>query len=98
VDDAIAATHQLAVTPAANQQIVHVGNPAEEITMQQLAELVLSLMNLPLPIEERGRRIGSVSRRCPDTAKLRQLTGFEAKIRLPEGVAGTIEWYLAHTQ
>jgi UDP-glucuronate decarboxylase len=95
VEDAVAATRQIALTPACDQQIVHVGNAAEEIAIQQLAELVLSLMNLQLAIEERGRRGSSVSRRCPDTTKLRLLTGFEAKVGLRQGLVGTIEWYLA---
>ena len=95
VEDAVAATHKIALTPACDQQIVHVGNPTEEIAIQQLAELVLSLMNIRLPIEERGRRGASVSRRCPDTAKLRHLTGFEAKVNLRQGLEGTIPWYVA---
>src|SRR6185503_19651189 len=95
VDDAVAATWAVAANPACVQEIVHVGNPAGEITILQLAERVMSLMNIQLPIEERGRRQGSVSRRCPDTTKLRQLTGFEAKVGLQEGLPGVIEWYLA---
>jgi UDP-glucose 4-epimerase/UDP-glucuronate decarboxylase len=95
VEDAVSATHKIALTPACDQQIVHVGNSTEEIAIQRLAELVLSLMNIQLPIEERGRRGASVSRRCPDTAKLRHLTGFEAKVNLRQGLAGTIQWYVA---
>ena len=95
VDDAVAATHQIAMTPACDQQIVHVGNSTEEIEIQRLAEMVLSLMNVRLSIEERGRRGGSVSRRCPDTTKLKRLTGFEAKVSLRQGLAGTIEWYVS---
>ena len=97
VDDAVAATYRVAVTPACEQQIVHIGNSTEEITIHQLAELLFQLMNLQLPIEERGRRSGSVSRRCPDTAKLNQLTGFTPRVSLQQGLPGAIEWYMAQT-
>ena len=53
-------------------------------------------MNIKLPLEERERRSGSVSRRCPDLVKLRRLTGFEAGLTLRQGLPGTIEWYLTH--
>jgi nucleoside-diphosphate-sugar epimerase len=96
VDDAVRATREIALSHQTPQEIIHVGNAVEEISMQQLAELVLSLMNIALPIEERGRRTGSVSRRCPDTAKLRRLTGFESSVSLRQGLRGTIEWYLAN--
>src|SRR5439155_14726227 len=85
VDDAVAATHQVAVTPACDQQIIHVGNATQEIRIDKLAELLLSLMNVQVPVEERGRRSASVSRRCPDTSKLRQLTNFQTKINLRQG-------------
>jgi len=98
VDDAVQATWQVATCPAAEQQIVHIGNPTEEINSRQLAELVLSLMNINLPIREGGRRDASVSRRCPDTTKLAQLTGFRARLGLRQGLPGTIQWYLAHLQ
>ncbi len=94
VDDAVRATHQVAEHPKTDQEIVHIGNAKEETTIEDLAKLIMSLMNLPLPIEERGRRDGSVSRRCPDVSKLKQLTGFEAAVSLREGLPGTIEWYL----
>jgi nucleoside-diphosphate-sugar epimerase len=96
VDDAVAATHLVATAPACVQQIVHIGNMKEEISIEQLARIVFSLMDVDVPIEERGRRSGSVSRRCPDTGKLRELTGFEAKVSLRDGLPGTIQWYLAN--
>lgn len=94
VDDAVAASHKIAMTPACDQQIIHVGNSTEEIAIQKLAETILSLMNVQVPIEERGRRAASVSRRCPDTTKLRQLTGFEARVSLRQGLTDVIKWYL----
>jgi UDP-glucose 4-epimerase/UDP-glucuronate decarboxylase len=95
VDDAVRATREIAIKAETAQEIIHVGNSKEEITIRRLAELILSTMDIQVPIQECGRRLGSVSRRCPDTSKLRQLTGFEAAITLAQGLRGTIEWYLA---
>jgi nucleoside-diphosphate-sugar epimerase len=96
IDDAVAATQLVATTESCVQQVVHIGNMREEIAIAELAGLILSLMGADVAIEERGRRSGSVSRRCPDTTKLRELTGFEARVSLRDGLPGTIEWYLAH--
>jgi nucleoside-diphosphate-sugar epimerase len=98
VDDAVRATNLVATTDKCIQEIVHIGNSSEEITMQQLAETVLSLMGVKAQIEERGRRAGSVSRRCPDTAKLESLTGFKSGTSLREGLKSTIEWYLKNPE
>jgi UDP-glucose 4-epimerase/UDP-glucuronate decarboxylase len=94
IGDAVRATHGVATTAACDQQIVHIGNPREEITIERLARRVMATMGIDLPIEERGRRSASVSRRCPDTARLRALTGFEAQVPLEEGLRETVEWYL----
>ncbi|AGL18803.1 NAD(P)-dependent oxidoreductase [Actinoplanes sp. N902-109] len=39
---------------------------------------------------------GSVRRRCPDLTRLRELTGYEPKVSLEEGVASTFAWYSKH--
>jgi nucleoside-diphosphate-sugar epimerase len=36
---------------------------------------------------------GSVSRRCPDTSKAKQLLGYEPQTFWREGVSKTVEWY-----
>jgi nucleoside-diphosphate-sugar epimerase len=94
IGDAVRATHLVATTAACDQQIVHIGNAREEITIERLARRVMAAMGVELPIEEKGRRSASVSRRCPDTAKLKALTGFEAQVSLEQGLRETVEWYL----
>lgn len=86
----------MATTPACDGQIIHIGNAREEVTMSRLAGLVLQLLQADLRLEERGRRNDSVSRRCPDTTKLKQLTQFEARVDLAEGLRRTRDWYLAN--
>ena len=94
IDDAVEATYRVATTPACHGEIVHIGNATEEIRIADLATLLLSLMGHQAELKERGSRSGSVSRRCPDTAKLERLTEFTPAVALREGLSRTIDWYL----
>jgi nucleoside-diphosphate-sugar epimerase len=96
VDDAVQATQLVATTPDCNNEIVHIGNSKEETTIDNLARVMMDIFGEKFDIKECGRRSGSVSRRCPDTSKLKRLTGFEAKVDMKEGLARTINWYIKH--
>lgn len=96
VDDAVEATWRIAATPACADEILHVGNAQEEISMASLARVVIAQAGASEDLLECGRRSGSVSRRCPDTSKLRRLTGFMARVGLQEGLAKTREWIITH--
>ncbi|MBM0225776.1 MULTISPECIES: NAD(P)-dependent oxidoreductase [Micromonospora] len=93
VDDAVEAVLRLMATPAAEGQIVHIGNDSEQTNIADLAKIVLRLAGVtptvqPLPAPSR-----SVHRRCPDLTRLRRLTGFEPTVPLEEGVRRAFEWY-----
>lgn len=96
VRDAVEATYLLASSQDAVGEVVHVGCSREEIAIRDLARLTAEAVGIPCDLEEVPGRSGSVSRRCPDTAKLKRLTGFEAKIDLREGLRQTVAWYAAH--
>lgn len=95
IDDAVAATHLVATTPACDRAVIHVGNAREEITIEALARMLMEQLGKWFDIQECGGRGGSVLRRCPDTTKLKTLTGFEARVALKDGLARTREWYMA---
>ncbi|MBI3319836.1 MAG: NAD-dependent epimerase/dehydratase family protein [Candidatus Omnitrophica bacterium] len=95
VDDAVEATYRVATTPACAGETIHIGNSSQEIRIAELATLLMSLMGFHAELRERGFRNGSVSRRCPDVAKLHRLTGFTPTVDLREGLSRTLEWYLA---
>lgn len=69
----------------------------EETTIKELAETINRLsggrseitVTPPRPWDRAGRRVGS-------TRKSREKLGFEAKTRLEDGLARTIEWTRAH--
>jgi nucleoside-diphosphate-sugar epimerase len=96
IDDAVAATYSVAAAKDCENETLHIGNSKEEITIENLAVLMMEIRGDKFEIKECGRRNSSVSRRCPDTSKLLRLTGFEAKISLEEGLAKTFNWYLKH--
>lgn len=95
VDDAVKATHLVATSPECDSETVHIGNPTET-TINDLATLMMDIFGEKHDLKECGGFSSSVSRRCPDTSKLKKLTGFEAGISLRDGVARTLDWYLKH--
>jgi nucleoside-diphosphate-sugar epimerase len=97
VEDAVAATYLVATTPACDEETIHVGNSQEEIAIEALAKLIMAELGVSAEILECEGRPGSVMRRCPDTSKLKRLTGFEAKVALKDGLSRTCRWYLNHS-
>lgn len=95
VEDAVKASYLVATTPGCAGEVIHVGHP-QETRIIDLAKFLMELLGFTADIRELGSREGSVSRRCPDTAKLKRLTGFQAEVGLRDGLERTVEWYLAH--
>jgi len=94
VDDAVEATAAVGESEACEGETIHIGDSSREIRIDELARIMMELMGVQGVIEERGGRSGSVSRRCPDTSKLKRLTGYVARTDLEEGLKQTISWYL----
>lgn len=93
VDDAVMATHAVGASRTCVNEIVHIGNRRGEIRISKLAQAIMSQMGYKAKLVEKGRRSHSVSRRCPNTAKLKRLTGYSASVPLQAGLAVTIAWY-----
>ncbi|SCL27066.1 dTDP-glucose 4,6-dehydratase [Micromonospora pallida] len=96
VDDAVEAMLRLMAAPAAAGQIVHIGNDREETNIGDLAKLVLRVAGVSPAIAAEPAPPGSVTRRCPDLSRLRELTGYEPTVSLEEGVRSTFAWYREH--
>jgi dTDP-glucose 4,6-dehydratase len=93
VDDEVAALIALADHPGPLPGPVNVGNP-DEVTMMELAELVIDVIGssstieaVPLP---EGRR-GDPARRRPDIARAQELLGWAPTVGLRDGLAITVE-------
>ncbi len=93
ISDAVLATIGLAESKLSSRQIFNVGNSDEEITIKDLAQKIVKLVNPSLKIKPLGNQEGSPLRRCPDISKLKHATGFRPEVSLDEGIRLTWQWY-----
>jgi nucleoside-diphosphate-sugar epimerase len=93
ISDAVNATKLVMRSEKTNKEIVHVGNSEEEIKIIDMAKLLFKVSNFNTDIDVKEAPKGSVSRRCPDTTKLKELTGYYPKVFLEEGLKTTYNWY-----
>ena len=96
VDDAVEATRLVMessrIVPG---MTVNIGNQEGEIKIGKIYDMIFDIcgwtpadiINIPAPS-------GSVSRRCPDTMLLENLTGYKPHTSICEGLKRTVEWYL----
>jgi UDP-apiose/xylose synthase len=109
IDDAIDAVMAILDRPAAAQgQIFNVGNPANEVTIAELASLMIELyLELRPELDKRMFATRSVSaeefygagyedsdRRLPDISKARTLLGWNPKTSLAAALKKTMAFYI----
>jgi len=96
VDDEV--TGLLAVVEGPEIGPVNVGNP-HEITMLELAERVLAVAGVDLPVQvlplPEGRT-GDPNRRCPDVHLLNSFSEWKPTVSLDDGLRRTIDWMRTH--
>jgi len=90
ISDAIEATVRVIFETAFSNEIVNIGVDAE-ISIKEIAELILKTANIAGELILRDAPAGSVKRRCGDITKLNQLTTFEPKVSLKDGIKLTLE-------
>ena len=66
----------------------------EEISIRELAKLIAAQVQFTGELVWDTDRPNGQPRRCLDTTKAKKLFGFEAKWRLRDGIAQTVDWYL----
>ena len=93
VDDAVEATIRVATVAECEGEIVNVGG-SREIRILELAQIMMRVMGWTGEIATHPSPSGSVKRRAPDTTKLRQLTGFEERWALEDGLRETGRFYV----
>ena len=92
VDDAVKATLDLSLSDSKND-IYHIGNDLEEIKIIEIAKKVLTYYNRENDFTFYDAPPGSVPRRCPSVAKIRNIINYKPRVTLQEGLSKTIEWY-----
>jgi UDP-glucose 4-epimerase len=99
VTDAIAATVEAGLNPAADGQAINIGVDIETSVLE-FAKLMLELygpsrsrIKFVSQQEVYGNSYEDIPRRVPDNTKMRQLLGVTPKVSLRDGLALTIEWF-----
>jgi nucleoside-diphosphate-sugar epimerase len=90
VSDEVEGIYRLFMSGDSNP--TNIGNPIE-FTVRQLAETVLELMELDLPIIEKPLPEDDPKVRRPDIGRARSMLGWEPKVALREGLEETIRYF-----
>ena len=89
IDDAIQMTQ--AVIDNAENCTVNIGRQ-EETQISTVAKLLMGIMGInPEKLQVMDGPIGSAKRRCPDTTKVKEITGFDSYTPLEVGLKKTVE-------
>ncbi|MCB4790675.1 MAG: GDP-mannose 4,6-dehydratase [Elusimicrobia bacterium] len=64
----------------------------EEVTIQELLDMIISILGMKTEIEYSLVRKGDPQRRLLDTSKARKMIGWFPKVSLKQGIEKTIEW------
>lgn len=93
VDDAVAASISVGQSENCKNQVVNIGG-SQEIDMLTLAKRIMAVNGMQGDIALHASPKGSVSRRAPDLAKLKAMTGFTERWALDDGLVATSRFYL----
>lgn len=95
VADTVAGFVKAATAPQAVGEVINLGS-GREISIKDLAALILKLMNRDLPIMLQGERVrpenSEVDRLCADSRKAQAILDWAPKYTLEQGLTATIEW------
>ena len=95
VADTVEGFIKAAATPKAIGETINLGS-GREISIGDLAALILRLMNRDIPITLEDARVrpenSEVDRLCADSRKGQSILGWTPKYSLEEGLSATIEW------
>lgn len=92
ISDGIAALKLIAESEKAKGKIIHVGRDDDEISITDLAKILMKVAGVNPDFEVKPAPEGSVQRRCPDISKLKAF-GYTPKISLEQGLKETYGWY-----
>lgn len=93
IEDAVEITWRAACAPTATHATLNIGTQSPEVTIGELARKVIAGTGRRLEIDARPATPGSPGRRCPDTSKATEITGYAPRIDLDEGIRRTYAWY-----
>ncbi|HEV2374409.1 MAG TPA: NAD-dependent epimerase/dehydratase family protein [Streptosporangiaceae bacterium] len=101
VGDAVEGTLLAAASPAATGEAFNLGS-TRETTVASVVCLITKLADAAIPAQPvdtataLGASYQDLARRVPDTTKAHQRLGFQCRVPLEQGLAGTIKWARAN--
>jgi UDP-glucuronate decarboxylase len=95
IDDAVDASIALMELDEPEPTVTNIGNDQEEITIGELAERILETTGHHAQIDPQPPPPGSPERRRPNLARIKELTDWQPRIPLDQGLRRTWEWYAA---
>lgn len=96
IDDAVIIIHRAAEAAEGAGETLNVGTESPELTIEELAHIVLRTVGKQLELVPGPVHPGSPERRAPDTSKADRLTGHTTRLSVEEGVGRTYDWYRRH--
>jgi nucleoside-diphosphate-sugar epimerase len=92
ITDTVMALMLLISNDKAKGQVVNVGG-SREVTILELAETIKKLAKCKSQLTFHPLPRDDPKRRCPDTSKLKKLTGWKPKMTFAKGLERTITWF-----
>ena len=99
VEDTASGLIEVAKSSQSIGEVINTGS-GQEISIGELAQVILSVMGKEAEIVQEDRRVrpenSEVERLVCDNSKARELLGWEPTVTLKEGLRRTIDWFKAH--
>jgi nucleoside-diphosphate-sugar epimerase len=92
ITDTVTGLMLLTASDKAKGEVVNVGN-SREVTVLELAKRIRELAKSSSKLTFHPLPKDDPKRRCPDTSKIEELTGWKPKVDLEEGLKKTITWF-----
>ncbi len=96
IDDAVEMIWRIAEEETCTGGTFNIGSQRPEVTIGELARVIVRTVDKDLEIIAGPETPGSPSRRCPDTARVREAIHYRPATGLEEGVRRTYAWYRAN--
>ena len=93
ISDAIEMIIRLAESEKSIGESYNIGNESPEISMREVADIVLCVVGWNYQINELPPTEGSPERRCPKMEKTKKVIGYSGKVTIKEGIEKTYKWY-----
>ena len=93
IRDAIEMMTILAESEKAIGEIFNIGNESPEISIEEVANMVIKITGKDLKIKPSSTTEGSPERRCPDMSKTLSVTRYKSLIDINIGLKKTFDWY-----